>query len=98
MPSVVSRGWTSPSQERARSGRCLCGRMLSSAVARIQSVTESVWSGPGDLSRPLRLEWRLVLGRWLAILFVAAGLRLYQLPSTELLAAYGVLFGAFLYS
>jgi diguanylate cyclase (GGDEF)-like protein len=57
-----------------------------------------LWNGPADLSRPLRLEWRIVLGRWLAIVFVAAGLALHDLAQWRLLAAYAVLLAAFGYT
>jgi diguanylate cyclase (GGDEF)-like protein len=57
-----------------------------------------VWNGPAGLTAPLRLEWRLILGRWLAILFVAAGLRVYLLSASELAAAYVVLCAGLLYS
>ncbi len=63
-----------------------------------RNLLTSLWNGPVDLSRPLRLEWRIVLGRWLAIAFVAVALGVNSLPEASTTAAYGVLVAAFAYS
>jgi diguanylate cyclase (GGDEF)-like protein len=63
-----------------------------------QTVLTSLWNGPADLSRPLRLEWRIVLGRWLAIAFFAVALAVNSLPEARTAAAYGVLVAALAYS
>jgi diguanylate cyclase (GGDEF)-like protein len=63
-----------------------------------RTLLTSLWNGPADLSRPLRLEWRIVLGRWLAIVFVATALTVNILPEARATAAYGVLIAAFAYS
>jgi diguanylate cyclase (GGDEF)-like protein len=63
-----------------------------------RTLLTSLWNGPADLSRPLRLEWRIVLGRWLAIAFVATALNVNVLPEARATAAYGVLIAAFAYS
>lgn len=50
-----------------------------------------LWSGPEDLTRPLKLEWRLVALRWLGILFIAPGLQFLPLGDQRRLVAYGAL-------
>jgi diguanylate cyclase (GGDEF)-like protein len=67
-------------------------------VPRAQDLLKSLWNGPDDLSRALRLEWRIVLGRWLAIVFVALGLALHGLPRAQTAAAFAVLAAAFAYT
>ncbi|HEV8634061.1 MAG TPA: HAMP domain-containing sensor histidine kinase [Chloroflexota bacterium] len=56
-----------------------------------------LWSGPGDLTPQLKLEWRFVAVRWLGILFLAPTLLLVDLP-VERLPVYGVLLVAAAYN
>jgi diguanylate cyclase (GGDEF)-like protein len=50
-----------------------------------------LWAGPADLPRPLRLERRVVIGRWVGIAVFAVALALNALPAAETLLAYGIL-------
>ena len=59
--------------------------MPSSSTAR--RTFADLWNGPADLPRKLKLERRLVLGRWLAIAFFAPALALYHLPPDQERAA-----------
>lgn len=63
-----------------------------------QLFLKGVWDGPSDLSRPLKLEWRFILIRWLGIGCVAPGLLFAKLTPTELLSAYAVLVAAAIYN
>jgi len=63
--------------------------MLALAVAR--GWLANLWGGPQDLTRPLKLEWRLVALRWLGIVFIAAGLQFLPLNDSRRLVAYGTL-------
>ncbi|TMF05874.1 MAG: EAL domain-containing protein [Chloroflexi bacterium] len=80
-------------------GRCLCA----SAVfwVKLSSVREklgALWVGPSDLTRPIMLERRLLLGRWVGIGVFAIALGLHPLGANTMVAAYGVLALAFIYS
>ncbi len=58
----------------------------------------SLWNGPEDLPRNLKLEWRFVAVRWLGIASLAPILLLAHLPTERLIAAYAVLFVASVYN
>jgi signal transduction histidine kinase len=58
----------------------------------------SLWNGPADLPRNLKLEWRFVAVRWLGIASLAPILLLAHLPTERLIAAYAVLFVASVYN
>src|SRR5438105_101503 len=58
----------------------------------------SLWNGPEDLPRNLKLEWRFVAVRWLGISSLAPILLLAHLPTERLIAAYAVLFVASVYN
>src|ERR1700682_4167520 len=58
----------------------------------------SLWNGPEDLPRNLKLEWRFVAVRWLGIACLAPILLLAHLPTERLIAAYAVLFVATVYN
>jgi diguanylate cyclase (GGDEF)-like protein len=57
-----------------------------------------MWTGAADLPRPLKLERRLVMGRWLGIAVFATAFALHPLEATQTLAAYGVLAIAAMYN
>jgi diguanylate cyclase (GGDEF)-like protein len=57
-----------------------------------------LWVGPPDLTPSLKLERRLVVGRWLGITLFAVALALRPLDARTMLAAYGVLVVAFVFS
>src|SRR5438128_10621174 len=58
----------------------------------------SLWNGPEDLPRNLKLEWRFVAVRWLGIACLAPVLLLAHLPFERLVAAYLVLVVATIYN
>lgn len=49
------------------------------------------WQGPAGLPRSLRIEWRLAIVRWLAILCVGPALLLLPLSDEQVLIAYGLI-------
>src|SRR5438270_4243448 len=61
-------------------------------------ILACVWNGPSDLSGPLRLEWRIVLGRWLAIACVGQALASRTLATNNLDLAFAVLLVGFIFS
>ena len=68
---------------------------------KLSSVREklgALWVGPSDLPRPIMLERRLLLGRWVGISVFAVALGLHPLGANTMAAAYGVLALAFIYS
>ncbi len=64
----------------------------------LASRLSSLWNGPEDLPRNLKLEWRFVAVRWLGICSLAPILLLAHLPTERLIAAYAVLFVASVYN
>src|SRR5260221_254496 len=50
-----------------------------------------LWDGPADLSRPLKLERRMQLGRWVGIVVFAIALALHPMGSQEVMGGYAVL-------
>ncbi|HEV7664134.1 MAG TPA: EAL domain-containing protein [Chloroflexota bacterium] len=72
--------------------------MFALLLARLKPGLAGLWTGPSDLPRPLRLERRLVLGRWLGIATFSLALATHALPSDETVAAYGVLLVAAAYN
>ncbi len=68
---------------------------------KLSSVREKLgaqWVGPSDLPQPIVLERRLLLGRWVGISVFAIALGLHPLGTRTMVAAYGVLALAFIYS
>jgi len=57
-----------------------------------------LWAGPADLPPSLKLERRLVVGRWVGITLFALALALRPLDPRSMVAAYGVLGVAFAFS
>ncbi len=57
-----------------------------------------LWNGPDHLPRPLKLERRLVLGRFVAIAFCAPALLLSNFPHTQATQAFALLGVALLYN
>jgi diguanylate cyclase (GGDEF)-like protein len=74
------------------------GLVYTSFIRALRDMAANVWNGPGDLSRPLRLEWRIVLGRWLGISVVGLSLTLRAEPISQLALAYAVLVAGFAYT
>src|SRR5579859_2113237 len=58
----------------------------------------SLWNSPPDLSRPLKLERRLILGRWVGIAVFALGLAFSHHPPTQTYVACVILALAFVYN
>src|ERR1700694_1301830 len=67
-------------------------------LSTIQNAVVSLWHSPADLSRPLKLERRLILGRWLGIAVFAVALALNITSMERTIAAYGVLGVASVYN
>src|SRR6185436_2987232 len=68
------------------------------SFSQARRTLANLWAGPADLPRNLKLERRLVLGRWLAIGFFAPALALYHLPERQEREAFGLLGVAVLYN
>src|SRR6266481_647283 len=86
----------------SRIGRCrpILWRIpvVKSVLLNTQRVLQTMWAGPADLPRPLKLERRLVMGRWLGIAVFATAFALHPLEAPQTLAAYGVLAIATVYN
>jgi diguanylate cyclase (GGDEF)-like protein len=70
-------------------------------LSRLRSAihfTARLWAGPLDLPPSLKLERRLVVGRWLGISLFGVALALRPLEPRAMVAAYGVLAVAFGFS
>ncbi|MCA1646273.1 MAG: EAL domain-containing protein [Chloroflexi bacterium] len=67
-------------------------------LAPILKLIAGQWNTPTDLPRPLKLERRLILGRWLGIVVFAVGLASNPHPTEATFAAYVVLVLAFGYN
>src|SRR3954470_9699524 len=65
------------------------------SLSTARRTLADLWNGPVDLPRKLKLERRLVLGRWLAIAFFAPALALYHLPPDQERAGFALLTVAF---
>ncbi|HEY3061412.1 MAG TPA: EAL domain-containing protein [Chloroflexota bacterium] len=72
--------------------------MLFSSLAPLRRKFLELWDGSPDLPRPVKLERRLVLGRWIAIAFCAPALGLYQMPPLQHTAAFTLLGVALIYN
>src|SRR5919202_3557963 len=73
-------------RRRLRSARLVLDRM--------RRVLAAEWQGPADMPRALMLEWRLIMARWVGIIFVAPALPLLNMPGDRLFGAYPILAGA----
>jgi diguanylate cyclase (GGDEF)-like protein len=91
-----------PERFHSRIGSCrpiLGGNpVVKSVLQNTQRALQTMWTGAADLSRPLKLERRLVMGRWLGILVFATAFAIHPLEATQTLAAYGVLAIAAVYN
>jgi signal transduction histidine kinase len=65
---------------------------------RLLHVGIRLWQGPTTFARPLQLEWRFVVVRWLGIGIMSPGLLLAHLAPPRMLAAYGLLLLAAIYN
>src|SRR5437868_5710601 len=64
-----------------------------------RSALARLWAGPTDLPRPLKLERRMVLGRWVGIVVFALALAYHPMMGTEqVLGGYLVLVVAAAYN
>src|SRR5262245_612771 len=57
-----------------------------------------LWAGPPDLPRPLQLERRMVLGRWIGIAVFTVALALHPLANDQVTAGYLLLLVAAAYN
>src|SRR5438067_7959354 len=69
--------------------------MFGVKLSEVLKAVASLWDSPPDLPRPLKLERRLILGRWVGIAVFALALPLNQSSKERTIAAYGVLAVAF---
>jgi diguanylate cyclase (GGDEF)-like protein len=67
-------------------------------LLQLRQALASIWAGPPELPRSLRLERRVVFGRWMGIAVFTVALALQALPARETAAAYGVLAVAVTYN
>jgi len=67
-------------------------------LSSVREKVAAVWAGPSDLPRPIMLERRLLLGRWVGISVFALALWLHPLNALSMAAAYGVLALALVFS
>src|ERR1700687_6199928 len=67
-------------------------------VSPVLNAVAGLWISPADLPRPLKLERRLILGRWVGIAVFAVALALNITSMEQTIAAYGVLAVAFVYN
>jgi signal transduction histidine kinase len=64
----------------------------------LQDILTYLWHGPASLPPALKAEWRVVIVRWIGIVFVAPGLPMAGLPMERMVAAYTVLTIAAVYN
>src|SRR5438132_8639160 len=85
--------------EMPRTGRCLSVTAVHwSTLRSAHHALVRVWMGPANLPPSLKLERRLVAGRWLGITLFALALALRPLDPRTMIAAYAVLGVAFAFS
>src|ERR1700716_2055015 len=72
--------------------------VFASTTLRLRHTVAALWAGPPDLPRQLRLERRLIMGRWLGIVTFSLALATHALPMEETVRAYGVLVVAAFYN
>jgi diguanylate cyclase (GGDEF)-like protein len=65
--------------------------MQSSYVHALVATLSAIWNPPGELSSRMRLELRILLGRWSAIVFVGVALPFHPAPGFPLALAYAIL-------
>ena len=69
--------------------------MFGVKLSEVLKAVANLWDSAPDLPRPLKLERRLILGRWVGIAVFALALPLNQSSKERTIAAYGVLAVAF---
>jgi diguanylate cyclase (GGDEF)-like protein len=65
--------------------------VLASLLMACRTALMHAWAGPTDLPRPLKLERRLVMGRWVGIVVFALALAVHPIGSEQLFGGYVVL-------
>src|SRR5260370_42458067 len=65
--------------------------MLLVLLSPVLNELASLWSSPAEMPRPLKLERRLILGRWVGILTFAIALALNITSREKQIAAYCIL-------
>src|SRR5438445_328927 len=72
--------------------------MSMGTLSPVLNVLSSLWNSAPELPRSIKLERRLILGRWVGIAVFAIGLAFNPHPTAQTLAAYVILGLAFVYN
>lgn len=67
-------------------------------IGRIALVFAYFWHGPGHLTGSLKLEWRIIAARWIALLCFFPGLALSSITEQQRLIAHLIVFAGVLYN